>query len=149
MEQLIEAFGIDIKLIVIQIINFAVLAGLLSYFLYKPVLKVLQDREDKIKEGIRDAEEAAKAKGSALEEKRTLLSQAQKDAEAIGANAMAFGKEKETELLKEAQTKADEVINDAQQKSILLKEQALKESESEIAQLAILAAAKVLEHKHQ
>ena len=73
MEQLISAFGIDVKLITIQIINFVVLAGLLSYFLYKPVLKILDEREEKIKQGIADAEEAAVAKASAVSEKQALL----------------------------------------------------------------------------
>ena len=147
MEQLITAFGIDVKLIVIQIINFAVLAGLLTYFLYKPLLKILQEREDKIKQGIVDAETAAKAKDSALEEKKAMLSQAQSEAQAIDVRAQAFGKEKEAELLKNAQAKAEEVVKDAQLKSVLLKEQALKESEAEIAKVAILAAAKVLEQR--
>lgn len=148
MEQLIQAFGIDVRLITIQIINFTVLAGLLSYFLYKPVLKLLDEREEKIKKGITDAEEAALARASALEEKQEVLSMAQKEAEEIDARAKAFGKQKEEELLNEARIKADEVVSSAEQKSALLKEQALKESEAEIAKLAILTAQKVLqEHR--
>ena len=147
MEQLIHAFGIDGKLIIIQILNFAILAGALTYFLYKPLLKILQDREDKIKQGILDAEASAVANASAQEEKKVILSEAQSEAQAIDARAQAFGKEKEAELLKNAQRKAEEVVRDAELKSILLKEQALKESEAEIAKLAILAAAKVFEHK--
>lgn len=147
MEQLIHAFGIDAKLIVIQIINFFVLMALLSYFLYKPVLKLLNDREEKIKQGILDAEDAEKANMSAQAEKQEVLAQAQKEAQDIDARAKAFGKEKEEELLLVAQKKADDVIKSAEQKSTLLKEQALKESEAEIAKLAILATQKVLEEK--
>jgi F-type H+-transporting ATPase subunit b len=147
MEQLISAFGIDVKLIVIQIINFVALMALLSYFLYKPVLKLLNDREEKIKQGILDAEEAQKANASAQAQKQEVLAQAQKDAQDIDARAKAFGKEKEEELLLSAQKKADDVLKVAEQKSVLLKEQALKESEAEIAKLAILAAQKVLAEK--
>ena len=147
MEQLITAFGIDSKLIVIQIINFFALMALLSYFLYKPVLKLLNEREEKIKQGIVDAEEASRAKASAQEEKEHVLSLAQKEAQDIDARAKAFGKQKEEELLAVAQTKADDVVKAAEQKSVLLKEQAIKESEAEIAKLAILAAQKVLAEK--
>mgnify|MGYP003454183322 CR=1 FL=1 len=147
MEQLIHAFGIDAKLIVIQIINFFVLMALLSYFLYKPVLKLLNDREEKIKQGILDAEDAQKANMSAQAEKQEVLAQAQKEAQDIDARAKAFGKEKEEELMLVAQKKADDVIKSAEQKSTLLKEQAIKESEAEIAKLAILATQKVLEEK--
>lgn len=147
MDQLINAFGIDGKLIIIQILNFAILASLLTYFLYKPVLKILAEREEGIKQGIKDAEDAARAKASALDEKQTLLAVAQTEAQAIDTRATAFAKEKETEIIAQANAKAGDVVRDAEAKSALLKTQALKESEAEIAKLAILAAQKVLLEK--
>ena len=147
MEQLIHAFGIDAKLITIQIINFAILAGLLTYFLYKPILKILAEREESIKQGIKDAEDAAKAKASALDEKQALLATAQTEAQAIDARATAFAKEKEVDIVAQANAKASDMVKDAEAKSTLLKTQALKESEAEIAKLAILAAQKVLQEK--
>lgn len=147
MEQLIEAFGIDVKLIIIQIINFFVLMAALSYFLYKPILKLLNEREEKIKKGITDAEEAAVAKASALDEKQAVLTKAQLEAQEIDARAKAFGKQKEEEIVAKAQQTAAQVVSDAEAKSALLKAQALKESEAEIAKLAILGAEKILSQK--
>ena len=60
MEQLIHAFGIDARLILLQVINFGLLMAVLSYLLYKPVLKVLAERQEKIAQGVKDAEEAGK-----------------------------------------------------------------------------------------
>ena len=145
MEQLLHAFGIDVKLIAVQIINFVVLAGALSYFLYKPVLKLLHDREETVKKGIADAEEAAQAKAHALEEKQAVLAAAQSEAQAVAQRAVAFAQEKESVIISQAEIKASDVIKDAEAKSVLLKEQALKESEAEIAKLAILAAQKILQ----
>lgn len=145
MEQLIEAFGIDARLIIIQIINFVVLAGLLSYLLYKPLLNLLAEREAKIKQGIEDAESAARAKSEATTEKQAILAAAQAEATAIDARAKDFSKQKTEELLAEANTKAAEVVKDAEAKSSQLKAQALKESEAEIAKLAVLAAEKILQ----
>ena len=89
MESLIQAFGIDLRLIVIQIINFAVLAAALSYFLYKPVLKLLKDREDKITQGMSDAEQAAKAREMAEEDRKVVLKEAHKEAEEVSNGNMA------------------------------------------------------------
>jgi len=147
MEQLIEAFGVDARLIIIQIINFVVLAGLLSYLLYKPVLNLLAEREEKIRQGILDAEAAAKANAEATVEKQAILAAAQKEASAIDARAKDFGKQKTEELLAEANQKAAEVVKDAEAKSAQLKAQALKDSEAEIAKLAVLAAEKILAEK--
>jgi F-type H+-transporting ATPase subunit b len=144
MEQLLHAFGIDLRLITIQIINFVVLAGILSYLLYKPVLKMLNDREEKIKQGIADAEAAAVANASAQEKKQEILAAAQKTAEEMDARAKAHAKESEERILAQAQVKASELVKGAEEKGALLKEQALKESEAEIAKLAILAAEKIL-----
>ncbi len=147
MEQLIHAFGIDVRLITIQMINFVVLLGLLSYFLYKPVLNLLRQREESIKKGIADAEEAAQAKATATYEKQIVLAEAQQEAVEITTRAESFGKERGEQMLKEATDKASAAIADAETKSAHLKAQAIKESEAEIAKLAILAAEKVLAAK--
>ena len=147
MEQLIQAFGIDLKGIVVQLINFVILMGLLSYFLYKPVLKLLSDREVQIKQGIADAEAAAEAKASADVERKDILTQAHKDAENIALRAKESADERTTDALKQAEAKAEEIITTAEHKSVELKEQARKESEAEIAKLAVLAAEKVLAEK--
>lgn len=148
MEQLLHAFGIDVKLITIQIINFLVLAGLLTYFLYKPILKLLQEREETIKKGIVDAEAAAVAKASAVDEKRMVLEQAQTEAQAIETRATAYTKQKEAEILQHAKDSAQVIIADAQVKSEQLKTRVIKESEAEIAQLAILATEKMLREQN-
>ena len=144
MEQLINAFGIDVKLIISQIINFGILTGALTYFLYKPLLNMLQKREDKITQGMKDAEAAATAKASADEEKKTILSAAHKDAEEVGSKAKTYANEKAVVIAAEAQTKAESIIKNAEAKGLELKEQARKDSEAEVAKLAILAAEKVL-----
>ncbi len=147
MEQLIEAFGIDLKLIVIQMINFALMLALLSYFLYKPLLKVLKDREDKIAKGITDAEKAATSLAEADTEKKAVLSEAHKDAEEVAVKAKSFADEKAVGIVAEANDKAAAVIASAQVKGEDLKVQARKDSEAEVAKLAVLAAEKILLEK--
>jgi F-type H+-transporting ATPase subunit b len=147
MEQLIHAFGIDIKLITIQIVNFVVLLVALSYFLYTPILKLLRERQETIAKGIEDAEDAAKAKAHAQEEKQSVLASAQQSASEIVDRAKSQAKVKEDEILSAAQEKASAAVADALAKGEALKAKAIKDSEAEIARLAILAAEKVLKEK--
>jgi len=58
MNGFISQFGIDWKLFLSQLVNFGIILVVLSFFVYKPVLKVLKDRSKKIKEGLDKAEEA-------------------------------------------------------------------------------------------
>ena len=147
MDQLIHAFGLDVKLIIIQVFNFGILMLLLTYFLYKPVLKMLSDREEKIAKGIEDAEGAAKALAEAETEKQGILTNANKEAEAVVERAKSYADEKAAGIAAAADEKAAGIVSAAEQKAEEIKHKAHKESESEIAQLAVLAAEKVLREK--
>ena len=147
MDQIIHAFGIDARLIIIQIINFTVLMVALGYFLYKPVLKLLSDREDKIAQGLKDAEDAAKAKAEAGVEKQAILAAAHTDAAAVAERAKKAADSKASEIVIGAEDKAAAVVADAETKREQIKEQARKESEKEIAEVAILAAEKILKER--
>ena len=48
MEEIIKAFGIDGRLIVIQIVNFTILMSILGYFLYTPILNLLRNVKRKL-----------------------------------------------------------------------------------------------------
>ena len=147
MEQLIHAFGIDARLILIQVVNFGLLMAILTYFLYKPVLKVLAERQEKIAQGVKDAEEAGKAKAEATEEKKIVIAAANKEAEAMTSRAKEHAVVKADEIVAAAQVKAGQVAKDASLRAEEMKAAALKESEAEIAKLAILAAEKVLKER--
>lgn len=147
MDQLIEAFGIDVKLIVVQIINFALLAGLLTYLLYKPVLKVLADREEKIAQGIKDAEASAQALQNAEGEKQTILTAAHKEAEEVARRGKVHADEQAAAVAAVAEEKAAGIVTAAEEKAEAIKLQAKQESEAEIAKLAVLAAEKVLKQQ--
>ena len=144
MDQLIHAFGINLKLIITQIINFVLLAGILTYFLYKPLLTMLNTREEKISQGIKDAEAAATAKATADEEKRKILAAAQQRAEEMNTNAKQYAEEEAEEIVTIAHQKAATLLKDAEAKAKAAHDQAIDASEAEIAKLAILAAEKVL-----
>lgn len=148
MESLIQAFGVDLRLIIIQVINFAVLAGLLSYLLYKPVLKILNDREEKIKQGLDDAEAAAKARENAEEERKSIVKAAHEEATAVSQRSEQSAKEKALEIVAAAENEASNKIKLAEERSTALAEEARRQSEQEIAKLAVLATEKVLTQKN-
>ncbi len=144
MDEIINAFGIDTRLIIIQVVNFGILMVALGYFLYKPILRVLKEREDKIAQGLQDAEAAAQAKAEASEEKQSILTNAHMEAEEVAKRAKSAADTIAAEIMATAQAKAGAVLSEAEIKSEQIKSAALKESEKEIATLAVLAAEKVL-----
>lgn len=144
MEQLFDAFGIDWKLLIAQAVNFGVLLVVLTYLLYKPVMKTLDERSALIKKGVEDAEEASKKLGEADATVSARLHEAETEAEGLVARARDEAGNERSRIVKEAETRAQNIEKDAEARAKEAKEQALKESEREIARLAILAAEKAI-----
>lgn len=144
MEEILHAFGIDWRLIIIQIVNFGILVGVLWYFLYTPILNLLSERETKIKKGIEDAESAKTALANADQEKTAILKNAHGEASQIVARGTQHAEEKSKTILHET---ADRVARELESAELLAKEataKILKESEAEIAKLTILGVERVL-----
>lgn len=144
MESLIHAFGIDAKLITIQIINFVVLAAALSYLLYKPILKILREREETIKQGVKDADMAKSSLERADSERKVIVEAAHTEAAAVAKRAEEHAQERAGEVLASAEKEALQRIRIAEEKAEALSEKVRKESEAEIAKMAVLATEKIL-----
>ncbi len=145
--ELITALGIDLRIFIAQLINFAVLIFVLYRFAYRPILNLLDERKEKIKQGIEDAEKAALARSEADEEKRQIIGAANQEAIAVADRAKEYAASKANEIVAEAQMKAEQLAKDAEARVSEIKAKALKESEAEIAKIAILTAEKVLKEK--
>ncbi len=145
MQEILGAFGVDWRLVSVQIFNFLILIGVLWYFLYTPVLRIISEREQKLKKGVEDADKAAEALKEADAEKTTILKEAHVEASHIVERGTRHAEDKEKEIIAEAQAKAAREIERAKENAEELKARALKESEAEIARMAILAAEKVLQ----
>lgn len=144
MHDLLQAFGIDWKLIAVQTVNFLVVLVILTYFLYRPVLNVIRERKNKIAAGILDAERASRLRADVESEKGSILAGAHHEGEKIIARAEEEGKRERSQIVKAAQVQADQVLKDAQISAEEIARKAIHESEKEVARNAILAAEKIL-----
>lgn len=147
MDALFTAFGIDWHLLVIQAVNFGVLLMVLTYFLYKPILRIIDERREKVAEGVRLAQEATRTLQDAKVEGESLIGAAARNAEALVAAARLRADEKGSEILRAAEERADRVMKDAAERAEEAQRQALAESSKEIARAAMLAAEKILREK--
>lgn len=147
MDQLIAAFGIDWKLLVAQSVNFLVLVVLLTYFLYRPVLRMLADRAEHIATGVRNAELARAEREKIHDERSAVLGQAHHEAETIVARAEEEGKRERASILRQAQERAESIEKDAVLTAEETARRMHKEAEVELARAAVLAAEKILRSK--
>jgi F-type H+-transporting ATPase subunit b len=147
MQDLASAFGIDWKLLLAQAVNFAIVLVALTYFLYKPVVRMLDERKRVVAQGVEDAKKAGEKLANADGEAHSRVATADKQAEEIVSSARESASEEKARILKEAETRAAMVTRDAQARATEAAAKALRESEREVARLAILAAEKVMRSK--
>lgn len=105
-----EKLGIEPIQLLAQIINFTIMLVILTKFLYKPVLKTLEERKKKIEEGVSNAEEMQKKLEEIEQRKTKVEGKAIEEAKKIIENAKKQAKKVEAEIIKEAEKKAKDII---------------------------------------
>src|SRR3989344_5048607 len=145
--ELLKAFGVDYKIFIAQLMNFAILFFVLYRFGYKPIFKFLENRKNKIQEGVEMAEEAKIKLEKAQEEKRAIIIEAKKEATKIMAKADELAQKKNEEVIEKI--KKEVALIAAKEKDAIKteREQILKEVKNEAADLIAFALEKILEEK--
>jgi F-type H+-transporting ATPase subunit b len=147
MEAIFTTFGIDWKLLLIQGVNFGILLAGLTYFLYKPMMKMLDERRVKVARGVADAEAAAHKLAEIEGARAKTLAEAGRDADEIMSRARASAGAKEREIVSRAEAAAAEVAKEAEAQAREAKAKAIAESKEEVAKMIVLGMEKVLAEK--
>ncbi|MGI6685656.1 MAG: F0F1 ATP synthase subunit B [Bacillota bacterium] len=135
---------IDFHDLIWAIINFTVLLAILYKFLYGPLLKMMESRENEIKNNITQAEEMRVEAETSRVQLQEALNNARKEAQEIINNAVKVGEETKNQIISEAKESALRLTERAQEEIQREKEQALADIRNEVASLAVLAAGKIV-----
>ncbi len=141
----IGELGIDIPLIVAQAVNFFILFALLYFFGFKRILKMLDERSQKIRDSVEQADQVKAAAARAEEENRKKLEVAAKEGQEAISRAMRAGEDARQRAQEEAKEEAAGLIDKARQEIERERNAVIGELRSEFADLAIVAAEKVIE----
>lgn len=147
MEEIIKVFGINWKLIAIQAVNFGILLYILNRFLYRPLFRVIEERREKIRRGVEDADNAAAKLTSAEEERRRILSETARTAEASLEAAKKHAEEERSKILKATAEDKARMFARAAYEAQEEKKRVIEEGKEEIARISVLAAEKILRQK--
>ena len=143
----IAALGINLKMLIAQVINFLILFLLLKYLLFGPISKMLQERSAKIKAGLEAAEKSQKEKEEIDILKEKVLAEATSRAQAIVAEAEKQSSEIRQKQVAETKDQTKQIINDAKAEIVAEKEKMVLQAKNEIADLTILVSEKVMGQK--
>lgn len=147
MEELIKTFHIDWKLIIAQLVNFAIVLFVLQRYAYGPILKMMTERSEKIEKGIKDSEHAHKKLAEIAEKEKEVLVEAKKQAIAIIAQAEAVAVKNKESILGESKQQAEKILADAAKKMEAERTQMMQEIKGQVADLVVAATGKILAEK--
>lgn len=142
--KLISALGLDLKILIAQFVNFAVLFYVLYRFAYKPLIKFIDDRKDSIEKGVRNAETVERKLIEIEEKEKLVIKNAKIEALAIVEQAKAEAGQKRDDILAKAKDEIGKVIDAEKAKMQIEKAETLKEIKRDAAELVIAAMEKVL-----
>ena len=137
-------FQINLFQVIVAATNFAVFLALMWTFAFKPVAKMLGDRQARIEQGLKDAEQARKDRESAEQERLAALAEARRESNEILARAQKIAQETRDADIAATRTELERLRSKATEEIEGEKQKALQELRSEVADLALAAAGKVV-----
>jgi len=147
MESLVSTFHLDIKLLIAQVINFAIVFAVLYFFALKPLLKVMAERTGKIEQSLADAKRIEEKLNQAESERKDVINVAKKEAGLIFERVSVEAEEKREEMAAKAKEEIGQIINKEKERMRQEKAETLKEIKAEVADLVVASLEKLLDKK--
>jgi len=140
----LEALGINLGYLISQIVNFTLLAVLLYFVAYKPILRMLDERSARIKQGLEDAERASRRAAEMEQEFDQRLAEARKEGQEIIAQATQMSEKARQETLEMAREEARAQVEKAKEEISRERELAMSELRQQVADLSLTISEKVI-----
>jgi F-type H+-transporting ATPase subunit b len=128
----------------VSVVNFLFLLFVLRTYMWGPLTRMLDTRATKIREGLQMAEEAKAERLRMQAEVERLLTQARLEATALAEKSIAAAEAAAAELRTQARSEADRIREKGRTDAQALHDQALAQLRTEVANMVILAASRIL-----
>lgn len=139
-----EALGINLGLLIVQLIAFTIVILTLNAWVYQPMLNMMETRKQKIAQGLEDARVAAEARADAEKEAAKVLADAQAKASKVVLEATDRAVSAAKDVKTAAESEAAKALEAAKTEAELERNRILGDLRGQVAALAISAANKLV-----
>jgi F-type H+-transporting ATPase subunit b len=140
----IGELGLKVPTLIAQVVNFGILFIVLRFVAFKPIMRMMDARSNKIKESLEQAERIKQQSALAEQETAKRIDEASKNGQQIIGQAMQAAEDVRRRAVQDAKKEADALIAKAQVEINTEKEEAVTELRKEVADLAVLVAGKAI-----
>ncbi|HEX4632005.1 MAG TPA: F0F1 ATP synthase subunit B [Chthoniobacterales bacterium] len=138
-----ETFGFDWKIFFSQVISFVIVALALRWFAYKPILAILEERRQRIAEGLANAEKIKQQLAEAEQRHADILAKANAQAQKMIDEARESASHVAERKQQEAVAAAEQIMAKAREASAIEHERTMTELKRELGRLVVDTTAKV------
>jgi len=136
--------NIDIRQILLHMLNFVILFGGLYFILYKPVKDFISKREKMYEDMDVSAKNALKAAEDTKKDYEEKLKKADGEMQDMKVKAQEEAELSAGEIIKKAKAEADEILNKARKQAEYETRESLHHANTEISKIALSAAKKIV-----
>lgn len=137
--------GINLGYLIMQVLAITCLTLILWAALYKPIMKALDARKERIAKGLEDARQAAVARDNAEAEAKRILDDARAEAAKMRSEAVSSAEVTANDIRANANDEARGILAKAREDAVVERNGILADMRSQIASISIAAANKVVE----
>lgn len=141
---ILQQFGIEGKLLIVQLINFAIMAFVMIKFVYPRVSQLLSERKESIATALKQADEAKKEAATARADHETAVKQAKAEASQILKEARLTAQTQGAAIVEAAKTEGQKVAETTKAQLAAEQESLRTELRAELADLTIETTRRVL-----
>ena len=141
----LDALGINLGFLIAQIINFGIIALVLTAILWNPARNMLDVRAQKIQKGLEDAAAAAKARQNAEAEADKILAEARSERQKLLEEARQAGDDVRKQIEAEARQEAERIRAEGRQEAQAARNTALADVRDQVLQISSAVAGRVLQ----
>ncbi|MBQ6949871.1 MAG: F0F1 ATP synthase subunit B [Clostridia bacterium] len=145
--QSLDIISVNIWSILISLANLLLLFFIMKKFLFKPVTKVMDERQNQVTAIYADAENARQAAAEMKQEYETRMAAAREEADGLVRNAVQNAQRKSDAIIADANHQAAHLKQKAEAEIQMEKKQMLSDVKSEISNLAVSIASRIMERE--
>jgi F-type H+-transporting ATPase subunit b len=140
-------FGLKGDIFIAQLINFVIVLLVLWRFAYKPIIRKLDERQDKIDKSVKTATEIEKRFAALEDEKAAILKEARGAAQDLLEKANSDGDARRNEIVDAAKREVERVITKGKTQLAAEKAEMLRALKKDIVDIAMKASVRVLQEE--
>lgn len=147
--QTLDIISINLWNTLISLANLLIMFLIVKKFLFQPVMKMLKARQEQVDKIYDDAAQDRSAAGEMKQEYEARLNTAREEADTLVRNAVQTAQRKSDQIVSEANSQASHIKQKAEEEIALEKKQMMLDVKSEISDMAVSIASKVVEREIQ